>query len=249
MEHSAPVKVLSSIGRSLLIICVIITYLLITRYTSVQALSLNNTSSTVPSSSCTNEGFYFDGADRYNTGWGASASIGDWQYGGVCYAEAAWSLIDQYNDQCGLGQSGYAKLASWSTNTTYYFYEVEPSTCQYGPILYDTLTKGWGSVDTFVTYYNSSNGAVEPLINGTVVAYFYPDWSANDQQWMSETQSNQDYVTGGTRHHTGFGALSYLQNGVWHNITASQYMTNNTYAGSYSTTSGNEFFTWDKRVS
>lgn len=251
MERSTPVNVLLSLGRKGFIICVILlSCLWATGYSSVQALPVGHTSSTAPKSSCTGASPQFDGADRYATGWGAWASVGDYQYDNVCSAEAAWSLIDEYSAPCGLAQSGYAMISDWSSAITYYFYEVEDYDCGIGPVMLGELTKNWGQSDTFMTYYNSGTGYFEPEINGTVEDYFYTtDWSANDQEWMGETHSDQDYVTGGTDHHTIFGSIQYLQNGAWHTINASSYMTNSTAYGEYSTTSGNQFSTWDTRMS
>ncbi len=109
-------------------------------------------------------------------------------------------------------------------------------------------TKNWGSSDKFTTYYNSSNQYTEMLINNTVEVYAFLDWNANDQEWFSEVHSNEDYIVGGTKHHSLFGSLEYLQNGSWHTITASNYMYNDMASGAYST-SGDAFYVWDKRVS
>lgn len=190
----------------------------------------------------------FDGAERYGTGWGAQANVGDYQVKGVCISSSAWSMIDNQSSGNELAQVGYLRLAQWSTSKTYYFYEYGDQTTLYNPVMLAVDTKNWGASDEFTTYYNSGNGYIEPVINGQVQVYIYVTWGANDQQWFAEVHSPQDYVVGGYNHHSLFGNVQYLFSGKWYNINTSSYMYNDTPYGTFYTT-GSSFYVWDTRVS
>ena len=215
-------------------------------HSTAQAMSANNACSAL-ASSCSFV-LAFDGAERYGAGWGAQAIVGDYQVSSVCNASSAWTMIDNQEDYGGFAQSGYARISSWSTKTTYYFYEYADANKIYNPVMLGAMTKGWGGADEFTTYYNSGTGFIQMMINGKVEDYYHADWNADDQQWFAETHANEDYVVGGTNHHSVFGSVQYLFSGVWYNLNTPSFMSNNTYAGSYSA-SGSGFYVWDKRVS
>lgn len=200
--------------------------------------------------SCTNVGYFWDGAFRYSSGWGAEAIIGDYQVATNCISSSTWTLIanPSYSSGTALSQDGYLRLYSWSNSTTYYFYEYGDTSNLYAPVMLSAMTKGWGSSDTFLSYYNSSNGYIEELINGTVQAYIKVDWNANEQGWSSEVHSNEDRVVGGYNHHSIFATDQYLYNGVWYTINASSYKYNTTPYGAFSA-SGGTFYVWDTRQS
>lgn len=212
-------------------------------YGSVQARS---TACTGPS--CTGVGFYWDGAFRYSSGWGADAIIGDYQVATNCISSSTWTLIDNQNYSTALSQDGYLRLYTWSNSKTYYFYEYGDTYNLYDPVMLSAMTKGWGSSDMFSSYYNSGNGYIEELINGVVQVYIHVDWSANDQQWSAEVHSNEDRVVGGYNHHSIFATDRYLFNGKWYTINTPSYMYNDTPYGTYSA-SGGTFYVWDTRQS
>jgi hypothetical protein len=203
-------------------------------------------SSLCTAANCTLQ-YGWDGAERYASGWGAKANVGDYQVNSVCISSSAWTMIDNQNSN-DYAQVGYLRLISWSANTTYYFYEYTNNGIDNnGPIVLAVDSKGWGSSDEFTTYYNSSTHDTEFLINSTVEDVLALNWSADDQQWSAEVHSSADYVVGGYNHHSLFGSDQYLYNGVWYTINTPSYMINSTTSGSYSA-SGGSFYTWDTRV-
>lgn len=206
--------------------------------------SVQARSTSCASPSCTNVGFYFDGAFRNANGWGADAIIGDYQVTTNCISSSTWTLIgnQSYNDA--LSQDGYVRLYTWSNSVTYYFYEYGSTSQLYNPVMLSVMKKGWGSSDTFSSYYNSGNGYIEELINGVVQVYIHVDWNSNQQQWAAEVHSNEDHVVGGYNHHSIFATDRYLYNGVWYTINTPSYVSNSTPYGSYSA-SGGTFYVWD----
>ena len=190
----------------------------------------------------------FDGNERYSSGWGAKANIGDYQVPSVCAVSAAWTMIDNQSSGAEFAQVGYARLSNWSTSTTYYFYEYADGSNINPPVMLSADTKGWGSSDEFTTYYNTGNQYIEPEINGQVQVYIFVGWHANDQQWFAEVHAYEDYVVGGYNHHTIFGSVQYLYNGVWYTTNTSNDEVNNTPYGAFSA-SGSSFYVWDTRIS
>lgn len=240
--ESTPNYLLSLLLRKKLLIALVVISSLMLGHGNAQALSTG----CLEPQSCPFV-LYFDGAERYNTGWGAQAIIGDYQVKSVCISSSAWSMIDNQSGDTELAQAGYLRLAEWSTTQTYYFYEWGDTSTLYDPVMYDVDNKNWGSSDKFAVYYDSGSQYTKMLINNQLVASVYTGWNANDQQWFAETHSDADYTVGGYNHHSIFATVQYLQNGTWYNINAPSDMYNNQPNASYSA-SGNQFYVWDKRV-
>jgi hypothetical protein len=231
-------------GGRWLAICTMVFCLVTAGYGTVHASSANITCNMT---NCPVQ-LAFDGDDRDAAGWGASAIIGDYQVSGACQSSSAWTMIDNHAATYGFAQVGYIRLASWSTSKTYYFAETASVTVANAPVMLGVMAKGWGSSDTFVTYYDSSVHYIKMLINGTLNYTYGAAWSANEQVWDTETHSVQDYFPGGYNHHTIFANNQYLYNGAWHNIDALTYESIvNTPYGDYSG-SGNTFYIWDTRI-
>lgn len=226
----------------------IVLFLVLSIFLLQQGHALAKTNSSCNTASCTLNK-EFDGAYRYASGWGASAGIGDYQVNSVCISSSAWAMIDNQSNSNELAQTGYLKLASWSTTTTYYFYEEGVSGQLYDPGIISVDSKNRGSTDVFTTYLDTGNGYIHYQINNQTQVSTIPDWTPNDQQWFAETHSDADHVVGGYNHHSLFGSVGYLYSGRWHYVNASSSMYNTASYGDYSISGSSSFVVWDTRVS
>ena len=115
--------------------------------------------------SCTNVGYFWDGAFRYSSGWGAEAIIGDYQVATNCISSSTWTLIanPSYSSGTALSQDGYLRLYSWSNSTTYYFYEFGTTTYLYPPVMLSAMKKS-NAITIGRRYANAKPFAAKALL-------------------------------------------------------------------------------------